>query len=153
VEPHPGQPTDELLIRFLSERSPSCPVCKYSLTGLTAARCPECGTKLRLTLEGDSLPMREWTFGMVGATASVGIASIFWIMVILTQFMGSGRAPPAILIIMTAATLTGIGALWWWCSRNVAIRQWTKNQRLLGALGCWLAVGAPYLIGWALLFF
>lgn len=148
MEPHPGQPTDELLIRFLSERSPNCPVCKYSLTGLTSPRCPECGTKLRLTLEGDTLPMREWIVGVIGAALAVGSSLIFWIGMILSWVMGGvDRPPTGYMLLMGAGGVLSMSTLLWWCSRQTGIRRWPGYGRLLGAFGCWLVMAVPHLLG------
>ncbi len=153
MEPHPGQPSDELLIRFLSERSPNCPVCKYILKGLTSARCPECGSEFRLTLQGDSLPVREWIIGAIGASTAFGMTVIFWIGAILVNLLGSGANPPmgGLLMMFAAFAVAGV-TLWWWCTRHVRIRRWSRNKRLLGSLGCWFVVTVPYWIGWLFYF-
>jgi primosomal protein N' len=41
----------ELIAAYLADREAPCPYCGYSLRGLKAARCPECGRGVRLRVE------------------------------------------------------------------------------------------------------
>jgi hypothetical protein len=51
----------ELIAAYLADRDFPCPSCGYSLRGLRAACCPECGRGLRLRMEaiGPPRPDRE----------------------------------------------------------------------------------------------
>ncbi len=53
------------LLAFVAEVDARCPACAYSLAGLTADVCPECGVGLRLGLSRASRSW-GWVFGLVG---------------------------------------------------------------------------------------
>ncbi|HVZ92869.1 MAG TPA: hypothetical protein VG797_00010 [Phycisphaerales bacterium] len=145
AEPH----VDELLKRFLAERQAQCPLCKYELAGLVSPRCPECGTELRLCLAGDALPMREWVVGMIGACTAVGAVVLFWIMAVMTLFLGGGRAQsPHVLfwVGMVTATGTAVSAMWWWTRNHMWLRRRGKLDRGIAAMTCWLYVMSPYIV-------
>lgn len=51
----------ELLASYLAVHDVPCPKCSYSLRGARSGECPECGTILKLTLNGDQrLTNRTW---------------------------------------------------------------------------------------------
>jgi hypothetical protein len=50
-DPNAAADPDAALAVYLAAHDAMCPRCSYNLRGVEAARCPECGTGLRLTLE------------------------------------------------------------------------------------------------------
>ncbi|GIK18332.1 MAG: hypothetical protein DYG93_12645 [Leptolyngbya sp. PLA2] len=50
---------EEMLIAFLADRDVPCPRCRYSLRGIAAPKCPECGVVLRLSLRVDAVPSAD----------------------------------------------------------------------------------------------
>jgi hypothetical protein len=67
-------PSDEAaLVEYLQARDVACPLCGYNLRGLTAARCPECGRSLRLSVGLSEPRIGAWVTCLVAVTAASGM--------------------------------------------------------------------------------
>lgn len=89
----PAKPEGEVLTDYLSARPTACPECQFLLTAATQARCPECGTRLKLVLKvrttaREAVNSRVWLIGLVGPCTALGIFLLEVARLSLGRFMG-----------------------------------------------------------------
>lgn len=159
----PGTPgasrAQEMLMEFLREHdaapphadSPVCPVCGYSLKGLTRPFCPECGQELVLTVGARRLHL-GWLLAALAPGFFSGIAAAFVLVpIVLRYVLGDGKFS----MILNGMDLFG------WCSGAFAIMLARKRTRFLSqprakqrmwALTIWFihiaALGMVILLAW-----
>ncbi len=72
-----GPSRDEaMLLTWLERHDECCPVCRYRLQGIESARCPECGTDLRLTVDSSEARQGAWLFAMLAPALGMGFTSV-----------------------------------------------------------------------------
>lgn len=130
---------DPLLREFLATRVAHCPMCRRSLRGAAANRCPECGHALALSLAGLTMPPIRWHLGFAGPIAGSG----FHTLVIITELSNSwwyganwrSRVPfwPSLL----SLTLLVAFAIVW--------ARWGHAALHAGPVWLWLAMGFGWL--------
>jgi hypothetical protein len=142
--PEPGQgPRDAgpgasshfaLLLAYCSAAGEAvrCPVCQYSLRGLTVDRCPECGAVLRLSLIASKSIGPAYTAGVVGLMAAIVFG-------LLGGVLGLLERSPGLVILSGTVTLGSIVASaffdrWYWRRAN-------RSRKL-----AWRAVGVIWLV-------
>lgn len=127
----------EMLLEYLRDHDASCPVCTYSLRGLTRPICPECRHELQLTVGAARLPL-AWLFVSVAPGFFSGIAACFVAVPVTGVFYETGEIvwPP----------FTGV--LFGWTSGAIAILLARRHRSFIAlpiarqrwiALGIWLA--------------
>lgn len=84
----------EVMARFLASRPSQCPACRYELGSVRDARCPECGSSLRLVLTAKRSPReavsaRLWLIGLVGPCTAVGVLTLDLARVAINVWVGS----------------------------------------------------------------
>lgn len=109
----PDTPT---LAAWLATRDAPCPVCSYNLRALTLARCPECSTRLFLTVGAEDLALGPFLFAVISVAMGMGFDGVVFILIsVLTALNpppSSGTfVPIAILggLFLTAAMVCGTG--------------------------------------------
>ena len=63
---------EESTIEFLRATGSPCPRCGHSLKGLSKPVCPECGRKIRVSV--DRIGPLSWFIGMAGLLLCIGIS-------------------------------------------------------------------------------
>jgi hypothetical protein len=61
------------LVEFVRDHDAACPSCDYNLRGLTRARCPECGTELKLSIRLAEPRIGAWIALAAAVTLSAGV--------------------------------------------------------------------------------
>ncbi len=153
VMAEPGTPRrDGPLRMYLSEQSPACPRCGYSLRGCVTEICPECGTPLALTLapaRADRRIMVLLLLMLGWALAASGTETYHAQSRARTEAQGGGWRPVGIatrgsnvwwsgnmqVTIGTAASAGGAGGSGRLIARQVAVR-----SPLAGTTYVWSAV-------------
>ncbi|MDQ7012318.1 MAG: hypothetical protein Q9O74_00305 [Planctomycetota bacterium] len=64
------------LLAFVAECPAACPVCDYSLRGLTTPICPECGAELELHVGSPRLRIGPWALAIVGFALALGFDGV-----------------------------------------------------------------------------
>lgn len=85
---------EEEVIQYLRERDAPCPVCQYNLRNLTAARCPECGREVRLTIGTTEPFMRAWITLAFAAFGTASIGGLILMACIFTRDLPPSRLWP-----------------------------------------------------------
>lgn len=86
------------LLAFVAECPAECPVCDYSLRGLTQPRCPECGAELELRVGSPRLHVGAWALAMTSFALALGfdgVVSIIFLIVLVTTSIAAFFPPPA----------------------------------------------------------
>jgi hypothetical protein len=91
--PPPAKPEGDVLTDYLSARPTACPECQFLLTAATQARCPECGTRLKLVLKvrttaREAVNARIWLMGLIGPCTALGVFLLEVARLTLGRFMG-----------------------------------------------------------------
>lgn len=76
------------LLAFVAEWPAECPVCDYSLRGLTQPRCPECGAELELRVGSPRLHVGAWALAIVSFALALGfdgVVSLIMLIAIATS--------------------------------------------------------------------
>lgn len=70
----------KLVVEFLRESGARCATCGYALRGVREARCPECGSGVRLGVDAGERGRVWWLWAVLGAgTASAMAAGVLWV--------------------------------------------------------------------------
>ena len=145
--------TSDLLLALLARRDATCPLCGYSLKGLTTSKCPECGTELELHIRPTHPRMAAWTTGLVGLASGFG-----FYLIILGFFTWA-----AILDGHVGDLFTEVWPMWlglWvygglvlvWTKLMRWLRRCTRRTRILLAVSCWgFTAGGSVALIWLLL--
>ncbi len=132
---------DPLLQAYIKREPRRCPSCTYNLHGLQAARCPECGETLVLTLRGESGRRSGWIIGLVVWASGFGLFGLF---VPLTILMGKGP-PGRYWILYFGMFVTWPGITFWLISIRWFPR-WSPGVRW-GLTSASVLIVASLLIG------
>lgn len=113
-----------------SKAEPACEKCGYSVTGLAALRCPECGTDLRATgIVTRAMEMRRRS--SIGAAVTAWWFVWLWVSVYATLTLGralwDNPATDGIWIAVTASLMITGGLVTWLIVR--------RRRRLLREFG------------------
>lgn len=71
-----SEPNRRLLRAYLESNDAPCPVCSYSLRGLTTSTCPECNAPLSLGVTSENLSIGPWTVAVVAFAMGAGFDSV-----------------------------------------------------------------------------
>ena len=107
------------LLAFIADFPAECPVCDYSLEGLTEPRCPECGAELELRVGSPRLHVGAWALAMVSFALALGfdgVVSLVMLIALTTTLASSAVPPPPLLaflltlffILLAASMATGL---------------------------------------------
>jgi hypothetical protein len=110
----------------------ACPHCGYSLAGLEADRCPECGRSPMQ--EGRRPPVGLWWVGTVGMVTLYSLTAASLVLALL------GHVLPGVVGVLIA-----VDAPWRarrWLGRQRAFGLLPRHIRQQVAAGWWLAAGA-----------
>lgn len=141
-----GDPQDDrALFDWLSRHAERCPVCEYALQGLETSVCPECGSRLRLSVAAPSLTLKPWLLATLGFALACGFD---WVaVVVMSAIMVHEGLPPARspamtlyagLIVLGTASLAGLIVLlksrraW---VRRPRSRQWRRSLMVFTTTG------------------
>lgn len=95
-----------LLREFLSSHDAPCPVCGYSLRGLTQQTCPECSAELRLGVTSGRTTIGPWMFSMVCLAMGLGFDAVcellVTIMLCVSHYRGLRMTPAGAALVATA---------------------------------------------------
>ena len=115
MEPTPPNPP---LDSFLRDYEGPCPHCGFHLKRTSSSRCPECGSKLELTLK-EGFKCSSWMLFLFGIVCSIGVcidqAGLFFAARIYngSPLMWRWVLPELVLIVLLL-----IGLLFWWKLRR-----------------------------------
>jgi len=136
---------DDLLRDYLAERDEPCPVCGYSLRGLTGPSCPECGASLRLAIAPQRAGDKAWLMGLIAISAALGFAGS-WVYTFLCLgwdlFEPEYVSPKVGLLLSVVALIAWIAARRWHERRGPVVR-W-----LLGSACSLLPLASVILFVW-----
>jgi hypothetical protein len=106
---HPNDP----LTAYLAERDAGCPRCGYNLRGLRQDRCPECNTRIELTIRVGELAPGRYLGTLAGLLAGAGGAGAGLLLITLLSWWYHDW-PPAVVVVTPAFVLAVLGptALW-----------------------------------------
>jgi hypothetical protein len=93
----PSPPPDDdaaILVTWLRERDVQCS-CGYNLRNLVSAECPECGTKLRLTVGVTNSYFNAWIACVTVTCAAAGIGTVVLIFVAIAFLNGTWHGTSA----------------------------------------------------------
>lgn len=71
-----SEPNRRLLRAYLESNDAPCPVCAYSLRGLSTPTCPECNAPLSLGVTSENLSIGPWTVAVVAFAMGAGFDSV-----------------------------------------------------------------------------
>lgn len=133
------------LAEWLSRHAERCPVCEYALNGLAVCVCPECGSRLRLSVAAPSLTLRPWLLATIGFTLACGfdwVAVVVMSAIMIHEGLPPARSPAlslyAGLFLLGVASLAGLVAMlrgrrrW---IRRAHAWQWRRALVIFGATG------------------
>ena len=141
-------PSEEsALVEYLRERDVACPLCGYNLRGLTAARCPECGRGLHLSVGLTEPRIGAWVTCLVGVTASAGLGLLATAAIVqngwdvmyggdaslaqraaFTHFLASMPAAAAVIVLRRRYRRLPQAAQWTMAALAVAATAWALVQ-------------------------
>ena len=143
-ESNPGVSSEtEHLLAFLADRDAPCPVCDYSLRGLTAPICPECGAALARQLGSPQIRVGAWALAMVSFALGLGFDGVVSVVLLTALVISPAQQwEPYGIVTLFLALSGGMGMGLLWLGRRRA--SWTKRpvrQQWLRGGGVFLAVG------------
>ncbi|MEM7621611.1 MAG: hypothetical protein AAF235_00225 [Planctomycetota bacterium] len=138
---------DPLLRTLIEDRDAECPVCGYTLKGLSSAVCPECGTELTLTVGTPDPRLGIWLVGLVLFALPTGF---HFIVLMWAGTMAMGGLGPAAsdFIPLTIGSFVGAGLV---ATMTRGRRAFRKRPRL-SRVGVVVA-GSVILYGTVAMFF
>jgi hypothetical protein len=114
--PAPGEtPETGLLLTFVADRDEPCPVCSYSLRGLTGPICPECGAPLRLRVGSPQLRVGAWALGIVSFALALGFDGVVAILLTAALIANPSTQWQPVGLVTGFVVLSGamLGCLLW----------------------------------------
>lgn len=120
----------ELVVEFVKGRNVRCPTCSYNLRDAPSARCPECGSSLRLTLYG--IERRPW--GHSVAMWGLGLGLLSSVVLMFVGFVDAGA--PALLTGLSMSIASSV-LLWLVDSRFWVYWGKYAERRTTLVLVCW----------------
>ena len=145
---------DEALIRWLRDHEDHCPACRYSLMGLAAPECPECGASLALGVRAPNLHLGPWMLGVISFTLGLGFDAVVCVLMAIALtvafFQGSMGAGPPLTFYVLPASLLVLGLS---CLAGVALLilrrpRWLRlppHTQWKAAIAIFIGVGAVHL--------
>ena len=130
--------TSDLLRGLLVRKDVDCPLCGYSLKGLTTSVCPECGMGLELQIRPTHSRMGAWITGLVGLASGFGfylnlVGFFIWAAVV------DGDLSDTLIVVWPLWLGLGIhGVLVLvWVRMMRPMRRRKKRTRIILAASCW----------------
>lgn len=121
---------------FVADRDELCPVCDYSLRGLTEPRCPECGSSLELRVGSPQLRVGPWAVAMVSFALGLGFDGVVAVLMIAALIANPTTMWEPIGIVSGFVVLAGvmlIGLVRVARSRPTWTRRPVRTQRFLAS--------------------
>ncbi|MFG0242012.1 MAG: hypothetical protein ACF8R9_04415 [Phycisphaerales bacterium JB054] len=152
------------LLAFVADCPAECPVCDYSLLGLTEPRCPECGAELELRVGSPRLHVGAWALAMTSFALALGfdgVVSIILVIALTTSLASTATPPPppfayvltSFFLVLAASMATGLFLVarsrhrW---TRRPTRKQWTHATAVFCAVGLLhAAIGVAWISRWA----
>ena len=122
--PNEALSSSELLLRFVENERPRCPICDYELAGLRSVQCPECGLALTLRVGAAAPRSGLWFAVLGGLTLTIGGFVFVLLIVLWTYTFGDPASRPASgrylseWIFPIATISAGVFTLWLLASRR-----------------------------------
>lgn len=152
------------LLAFVADCPAECPVCDYSLRGLTQPRCPECGAELELRVGSPRLHVGAWALAIISFALALGfdgVVSIILLLALTTSLASTNTPPPptfafvltGFFILLAASMATGLvlvarGRHRW--TRRPTRKQWTHATAVFLTVGLLhAAIGVAWISRWA----
>ncbi len=101
----------EHLMSFVADRDEPCPMCEYSLRGLTEPCCPECGAALELRVGSPQLRVGPWAVAMVSFALGLGFDGVVSALMIVALAVNPTAKWEPIGIASGFVVLTGVMVL------------------------------------------
>jgi hypothetical protein len=142
---------DPLLLKFVRTLASPCPICRRSLAGMEADRCPHCGEDLVLDVAMSDPCTRHLVLGAVGLGVGFGfctsLAAILMVQILNYPNFAGSAAPDLLrfLPLFLGVPVLGVALIVWIRSRR-RIRSASGRRRWLGVLACWLLTAG--FVGW-----
>ncbi len=117
-------------IAYLTTTKSSCPRCCHSLIGVTRPRCPECGLKIKITL--DHYGPLVWFVGICSFIVCLGISvdQICWFTA-PSVFLNSNPMPFYLMLPEGIGFIVFLAAIfYWWRIRNKSLL-WSKTIKTI----------------------
>ena len=100
------------LVDYLRDRDVTCPLCRYNLRGLQAARCPECGRELVLSVGLAEPLLKAWITMTAALLLPAGIGVLFGIMFTREGFPVNEPHVMLLVLLFMAHVPAAAAALW-----------------------------------------
>ena len=143
------------LLKWLADHDELCPACRYDLRGLAAIHCPECDSRLTLSVSSPDIRLGPWLLAVISFALGLGFDAVVCVLFAVGATIalasnppaGSGPPPsfyvlPASLIVLALACFTGIA---WLVRRRHRWLRLTPRAQWKGALAVFVGVGAVHL--------
>ena len=140
TEPAQSPAGDDLLRVFLSGRDAECPFCGYNLRDLASDQCPECGERVRLSLQAVNAKIGWAVAGLMGLTTGAGFSllmSIFFITLFMRRSFADHHMWMDFWMIMVLPLTIQSMLVWWWLRRWGWLRRLPLAQRIMAAGAAW----------------
>jgi hypothetical protein len=131
-----------LLREFLELTDEPCPACGYSLRGLQAGACPECGERLSLRIGLVEPRLGLYLTGLVGLACGLGFNGMilaWWMYELLFTDFPMGLEDAWTLVPGVLACGCALGGWLFW---RGPVRRAPASIRFLLVAACWLVSGA-----------
>jgi len=134
-----GAGDEEGLAAFVAGRDVPCPACGYSLRGLRAGSCPECGERLELRVGLAEPRMGLWIAGLVGLAAGAGFNGLLlvYVAIQLSGYRGLGSLWDRFVIHNLIGAAVEGGLLGLWLTQRRRIRQMPRSGRAVLVMAAW----------------
>ncbi len=146
---------DATLLAWLGSHDEFCPACRYDLRGLTVTTCPECNSRLSLSVSSPDVRLGPWLLAVISFALGLGFDAVVCILMatglsiaILRGSLGSGPpltfyVLPGSLLVLGIACFAGVVLLVH--RRHRWLRLAPRTQWSV-ALAIFVAVGAVHLV-------
>ncbi len=133
-----------LLLKFIRAHDSPCPICRLSLAGMEADRCPHCDEELVLDVAMSDPCTRHLVLGAVGLSVGFGFCASLTGILVADMVQLHHQFPVAVspillrfLPLFLGVPVLGAALIVWIRSRR-RIRTARVRTRWLGVLACWL---------------